>query len=238
MDRRRKHRHRPCRKGSGAVRRRWGKGFLIFAGMILFLSLFRVYGVSEISMDYSLIEGDYVLVDNYSAGVHVPSWGFYIDHHLFPYEAGIHRGDLLAFRHPLDRRLYLKRCVALPGDTLFQADKHLYLQLETNSTRTETFAREHGLESVRRDDGVWLVDSYAHYYGVSHDRRVVGPPILLTYPRTTIPPHHYFMMGDLRDNSTDSRFFGPVPYDNIYYKVRWIIKKARSMDTLSRVNIF
>ncbi len=218
--------------------RRLQRIFLLVLGMGIFFSFFRIYCVSEISMDYGLVEGDYVIVDNYSAGIHFPSWGFYVDRHLYNHEAGIGRGDLLAFRHPLDRRLYLKRCVALPGDTLFQTGKHLYLQLESNSTRTEIFARKNGLKYVRKDDGVWLVDPYVHFYGVSHDRRVVGPAMLLTYPRTTIPPHHYFMMGDLRDNSTDSRFFGPVPYDNIYYKVRWIIKKTRSMDALSNLNIF
>jgi len=211
---------------------------LLLLGGVLFFSFFRIYRVSEISMVYGLVEGDYVVVDNFSAGIHVPSWGFYIDRHLYAHEAGIHRGDLLAFRHPLDQRLYLKRCVALPGDTLFQSDKHLYLQLESNSTQTKYFAQEHGLKSVHRDDGVWLVDPYVHYYGVSHDRRVVGPSMLITYPKTTIPPHNYFMMGDLRDNSTDSRFFGPVPYDNIYYKVRYIFKKARDMDGLGEVRIF
>lgn len=90
----------------------------------------RIYEVTDISMNYTLVEGDYVIVDNFSAGIHVPSWLFYIDAHIYSREEGIDRGDLLAFRHQLEKRLYLKRCIALPGDRLFLRKKNLYLQLK------------------------------------------------------------------------------------------------------------
>ncbi len=206
--------------------------------LILLLSFIRIYKISENSMNYSLIAGDIVIVDNFSVGIHIPSFFFYIDKHIYSNEKGIHRGDLLAFRHPLDKRLYIKRCIALPKDTLFEHNKNLYLQIESNSTATLYFAIKNALKTIKRDDGYWLVNPYRKYYDIVHDSRVYAPRELIDYPKTTLAPHEYFMMGDFRDNSTDSRFFGAVNYDYIYYKVRYIIKKSYSLKNLSKLKEF
>jgi len=132
----------------------------IFIIAILILSFVRIYKISENSMTYSLNPGDIVIVDNFSAGIHIPSFGFYIDRHIYSNESGIHRGDLLAFRHPLDNRLYIKRCVALPGDTIFQKDKDLYLQIESNSTKTLNFGLKNGIETIKIDSKWWLKNPY------------------------------------------------------------------------------
>ncbi|WP_457605225.1 signal peptidase I [Nitratifractor sp.] len=215
-------------------KRIWGYGSL-FVFLFLALSLVRPYRVSDISMNYSLIDGDLVWVENLTAGIHVPSWGFYIDRHLWSREEGIHRGDILAFRHPLDRRLYLKRCVALPGDRLFEKHKDFYLQIGGDSARTAEYADRFGLERVSIDGEWWLKNPYTRFYSVVHNARVVGPRELIDYPVTTVPPHRYFMMGDYRDNSTDSRFFGPVPYDFIYYRVFAVWQKSRSLEELGAI---
>ncbi len=209
--------------------------FIIFT---LILSLVRVYKISENSMNYTLISGDIVVVDNFSIGIHIPSFFFYIDKHIYDYQKGIKRGDLLAFRHPLDNRLYIKRCVALPGDSLFQKDKNLYLQIDSNSQLTYRFALENDLDTIKDSDGWWLKNPYRKYYDVVHDSRVYAPPELINYPKIKLKDSEYFMMGDFRDNSTDSRFFGPVKYDSIYYKVRFIIKRAYSVDKLSNLKDF
>jgi len=210
----------------------------IFIIAIFILSFVRVYKISENSMTYSLNPGDIVIVDNFSAGIHIPSFGFYIDRHIYSNESGIHRGDLLAFRHPLDNRLYIKRCVALPGDTIFQKDKDLYLQIESNSTKTLNFGLKNGIETIKIDSKWWLKNPYKRYYDIVHDSRVYGPSELINYPITKIPPHRYFMMGDFRDNSTDSRFFGAVDYRYIYYKIRYIFKSAYSIDKLNKIKEF
>gem|GEM_PF-6814254 len=59
------------------------------------------------------MDGDIVIVDNFSIGIHFPSYFFYMDRHLWANESKIKRGDILVFRHPLDNRLYIKRCVAI-----------------------------------------------------------------------------------------------------------------------------
>jgi len=216
-------------------RSRSGRIALSVGILLLLLSIVRPYQISEISMLYGLKAGDWVVVENLSAGVHVPSWGFFVDRHIYSHESGIHRGDLLAFRHPLDQRLYLKRCVALPGDSLFQEAKNLYLQIRSDSEATRKYGKRYGLALIKRPDGYWLKNPYRRYYPIVHIPSVVGPKMLIDYPRIRLKPHMYFMMGDFRDNSTDSRFFGPVPYDAIYYKVWFILKHARSMRALGDI---
>ncbi len=209
------------------------KTIVLSLSVVALLTTFvRLYKITDISMNYSLVEGDYVVVENISAGIHVPSWFFYIDSHIFSREEGIKRGDMLAFRHPLEKRLYLKRCVALPGDRIFQREKNLYLQIGSDSEKTCLYAKKLGIETYFDEEGCWLKNPYAKFYAVTHSKSVVGPKELITYPKTVIPAHSYFFMGDFRDNSTDSRFFGPVDYDMIYYKVWFIVKKAHDIESL------
>jgi len=215
----------------------WKKRIAVYGGLLggllLLLSLVRPYRITEISLNYSLMEGDIVWAENLTAGIHVPSFFFYIDRHLWEREEGIGRGDLLVFRHPLDRRLYIKRCVALPGDRVMQRDKHLYLQISADSQQTLEYGRRLKLPLKRLKGMWWLEDPYTSRYKVTHVPEVTGPLELIDYPDTLIPPHHYFMMGDFRDNSTDSRFFGPVPYRYIYYRIFSIWKKSRDLEEIS-----
>ncbi len=210
------------------------KRIFFWLGVLFIATIFvRTYKISDISMNYSLMDGDIVVVDNFSIGIHIPSYFFYIDKHIWSNEKAIKRGDILVFRHPLDKRLYIKRCVALPNDKIFQENKNFYLQIDSNSTKTFEYANRYELNLVKIDDKWWIKNPYMSIYPVNHDKRVIGPQMLLNYPQMKIPPHSYFFMGDFRDNSTDSRFFGPVPYDYIYYKVRFIIKPARDLETLA-----
>ena len=202
---------------------------LIIFSLFTLFTFVRIYKISDISMNYSLIDGDLVIVENLSAGVHIPSFFFYKKGHIISNEKGICRGDIMAFKHPLDNRLYLKRVTALPGDRIFQENKNFYLQIGSSRKKTVEFARKYGIKLTKKGDSLWLTNPYKYFYNINHLDKVIGPKELIDYPETLIPEHKYFFMGDFRDNSTDSRFFGPVEYDNIYYKVWFSISRSQNL---------
>lgn len=208
--------------------------FLLFV-LFLFFMFVRIYKVSDISMNYSLMDGDLVIAENFSAGVHVPSLFSYAKGHLIAYEQGIRRGDMMAFKHPLDNRLYLKRVVALPGDRIFQENKNFFLQIDANQTKTIDFANRYRMKLEKKEQEFWLKNPYERFYNVNHADDVIGPDTLINYPKTVLPAHRYFFMGDFRDNSADSRFFGPVAYENIYYKIRFIISRSQHLEERAAV---
>ncbi|OQX60264.1 MAG: signal peptidase I [Helicobacteraceae bacterium 4484_230] len=208
----------------------------VLVSLFVLLTFVRIYKISDISMNYSLIDGDLVIVENFSAGVHIPSFFFYKKGHIFSNEKGICRGDIMAFKHPLDNRLYLKRVTALPGDRIFQENKNFFLQIGSDQNKTAAFAKEHNMKLAKKRGRLWLVNPYGRFYNTGHTDEVIGPKELINYPETVMPQHKYFFMGDFRDNSTDSRFFGPVEYDNIYYKVWFIISRSQNLQQMAGIN--
>ncbi|MDM5270716.1 signal peptidase I [Sulfurovum sp. zt1-1] len=213
---------------------------LIFGGLLLvLLSFIRIYKISDISMNYMMVDEDMVIVENFSAGVHIPSFFFFLKGHFIDNEKGIERGDIMAFkRHPLDKGLFIKRVVALPGDKVYQENKDFYLQIGSDREKTVSFGQKYGIAIVQIANEIWLKNPYTHFYGVTHSNEIIGPSELITYAPTVIPEHQYFFMGDFRDNSRDSRFFGPVHYNNIYYKVWYVIKKSHTLTELSSIKQF
>jgi signal peptidase I len=205
---------------------------------VLVFSFVRVYQIEDISMHPALMDGDYVIVENISAGIQIPSLFGFFDTHLYHHPEGISRGDILAFKHPLDNRLYIKRCVALPGDSVMQKDKIFYLQIQSDENLTRNYAQRYALNTVILDGEFWIKAPYASYYTITHFEDISGPQFLFEYPKTRISEQHYFMLGDLRDNSTDSRFFHAVPYDAIYYKLWFCLAPRRNLKELSGIKFY
>jgi len=189
--------------------------FVIIFIMLFFL--FRFYKIDGTSMNYGLIQGDFVLT--------------------FRQFQTIHRGDMLVIKHPLDpeNRLYIKRCAALPGDIFFEDKRSFYLQLDGNSTKTKILADAHDIDLVKTEQGYFIKDPYLKYYGVSHNWRLTVPKVLTKLPVTTVKEGHYLMLGDYRDNSADSRFFGAVPRSWIFSKVVYIFKLSRNWSELINI---
>jgi len=192
------------------------KKFILPTLILLTLSFYmlRLYKINGTSMNYGLTEGDIVLT--------------------YRQFDSIHRGDMLVMKHPLDPedRLYIKRCAALPGDVFFQKNRSFYLQIEGNSAKTKQLALSHDLQSVSTQDGYFIKDPYLKYYGVVHNWRLKVPHELSQLPVAKIPKNRYLMLGDYRDNSADSRFFGAVPRSWIFSKVIYILKKPRTWQNL------
>ena len=153
--------------------------------------LVQAYEVPTASMERTLLVGDRVLVNKFVFGPH----GRGPLARLLPYR-DVRRGDVFVFKYPEDpERDFIKRAVALPGDTVAIRNKELFV----NGARQEEPRVLHSDAFVRGDDAL-LPEAYRRRDQV---------------PDTVLPPDSYFALGDNRDLSQDSRFWGPVPARNV-----------------------
>ncbi len=153
------------------------------------------------SMLPSLEVGDFILVKKFSYGIRLPAWNIKIIETGRP-----QRGDVIVFRYPEDPSIdYIKRVVGVPGDKVAYYDKVLYI----NDKRMEQVG-----ETVYRPGYDHIVRRTENLSGVVHD--ILENKM---YPArdfvVTVPENKYFVMGDNRDNSRDSRFWGFVPDENL-----------------------
>ncbi len=183
------------------------KGFFPVLALVLVLRSFLVepFQIPSGSMEPGLIKGDFILVNKFSYGFRLPVLGTKVIEMDDP-----KRGDVMVFIPPHDPRYFIKRVLGLPGDQIKYMNKILYINGE------------------QVDDA--LIGAYPK-----------GAPKLLVFKETTpegeafpiqkyngvpsrgegewiVPEGHYFMLGDNRDNSGDSRFWGFVPDENIVGK--------------------
>lgn len=159
--------------------------------------IFEPFRIPSGSMMPTLLQGDYIFVKKYSFGLRLPV----LDKKII--ETGEpERGDVVVFRLPSEPSInYIKRVIGLPGDEIVY-EKH---RLTVNGE----------LIAVTRDADPPSASAAARYIEQLGDRQHA---ILVTNPRNamrdgkfTVPDGHYFMMGDNRDNSRDSRFIGAIP---------------------------
>jgi len=153
--------------------------------------LFQAFVVPSPSMESTLLAGDHVLVNKFVFG---PRAAPALDRFL-P-RRPVRRGDVIVFKFPEDpRRDFVKRAVALAGDSLEIRDKMLFV----NNRRENEPPASHSDARLWRDDPD-LPESLRRRDQVAGLR---------------VPPGSFFAMGDNRDNSYDSRFWGPVPGGNL-----------------------
>ena len=165
--------------------------------------LFEPFRIPSSSMMPTLLVGDFIFVNKYAYGLRLPVINTKIVDIAEP-----RRGDVIVFRLPSDPSTnYIKRLIGLPGDTIRYANQRLYI----NDQPVERV--EKGV--YRNDNQPDQVLLEEHLGALRHD-------ILLVRFRNdrgdgtfVVPQGHYFMMGDNRDNSQDSRFIGPIPEANI-----------------------
>ncbi len=158
------------------------------------------------SMLPTLHLGDFILVNKFSYGVRLPI----IYTKILP-TGEPDRGDVMVFRFPGDEKVnFIKRVVGLPGDTVEVRNKRVSI----NGKSVETTMVDAAFED-RVAGGGFNVERLSEQLGeVEHD-------ILINKNRgsgnfkATVPEGHYFVMGDNRDNSRDSRYWGTVPEKNL-----------------------
>jgi signal peptidase I len=216
---------------TGAKRREGGFAEtlrVIFHALIIALVirtfLFQPFNIPSGSMIPTLLVGDYLFVSKYSYGYTHYSLPF--SPPLFPGRilgGEVHRGDVVVFRLPKDDSIdYIKRVVGLPGDRIQVIDGVL-------NVNGQQVKREHIDDYVTDDDGVvQRVKQYRETLpnGVTYTTLdLTDNGFYDNTPVYTVPAGDYFMMGDNRDNSTDSRVLsqvGYVPYENIIGKAQII----------------
>jgi signal peptidase I len=163
----------------------------------------QAFEIPSPSMEKTLLIGDYLLVDKTQ---YAPAGGW---RWILPYRA-IRRGDIVVFHYPRDpKQHFVKRVIGLPGDRIRLRHKHVYV----NGTATvEPFAvyNDHSEDAFRDEfpNGNRLQAGIDSSWYLQLDRMVEDGQLI-------VPADHYFVMGDNRDDSSDSRYWGFVPKDNI-----------------------
>ncbi len=178
----------------------WTKA--ISTAIVLFLVirtfLFEAFKIPTGSMEGTLLVGDFLLVNKAVYGAEIP----YTHSHLPAFTAP-GRGDVIVFLPPHDpHRNYVKRIVGVGGDTLEMRDKVLYLN---GHAQIEPFARHTDpLTDPPSEDMLWQLQYLAHRPAHWSDYR----PTRDNWGPLVVPQGKYFALGDNRDNSEDSRFWG------------------------------
>lgn len=189
----------------------YSRSFFPILLVVLLLRSFLVepFRIPSGSMMPTLLIGDFILVNKYVYGVRLPVL------HTRIIEMGKpERGDVVVFRFPGDTRVdYIKRVIGLPGDRIAYYNKQLYVNgaVVQQTALGEYQGQGQGVTMT----GALLLNE--DLTGINHDILVrEGQPSVQS--EWTVPPGHYFVMGDNRDNSNDSRYWGMVPEANLLGK--------------------
>jgi signal peptidase I len=167
------------------------------------------------SMKPSILEGELVFVNKLAYDLKVPFTTLHVSTWGNPA-----RGDVVVFYSPQDGTRLVKRVVGLPGDTIALRNDVLYLNgapQEYSSADLAPF-RHDVFEDANPVIAVEHLDACDHYV-----MALPGRQGLRTFGPFTVPPGQYFMLGDSRDNSADSRYIGPVPRAEIVGRVPRVI---------------
>jgi signal peptidase I len=221
------------RRAASAKQPWWVEYSVSFFPVILIVFLLRSFLVEPFkipssSMVPTLLVGDFILVNKYTYGIRLP-----VANRKLVELGSPERGDVMVFRFPEDPSLdYIKRVVAVPGDRLEYRNKRLSINGTPVPTRQiDDYLSKERMQFSRRY--VETVNGVEHEILLDED----SPPSVMpgrAFPfagncnyntnglACTVPPGHYFVMGDNRDNSSDSRVWGFVPDDNIVGKAFFI----------------
>jgi len=172
--------------------------FPVLAFVLILRSFFmEPYQIPSGSMLPTLTVGDFIVVNKFEYGIRLPVLGTKVFDYNEPKV-----GDVMVFKYPKDPAVkYIKRVVAVPGDTLELRDKVIYINGEQ---MVQTYVAD---ESPTTEIYTEKLGGVEHLIWRNKNPGRNGV--------ITIPPGKYFMMGDNRDGSNDSRYWGFVPEENI-----------------------
>jgi signal peptidase I len=170
--------------------REYFESIVVAVILALFIRTFVVqaFKIPTGSMEPNLLVGDHLLVNKF---VFAPT-AYPAERALLPMRE-IRRGDIVVFKFPEDpERDFIKRVIGLPGDTVELRSREVFI------------------------NGQKAAEPYAHYlFPVGEGQESTSFDVRERYGPVTVPDGHYFMMGDNRDNSQDSRYWGFLPADYV-----------------------
>jgi signal peptidase I len=181
----------------------YAKSFFPVLLVVLVLRSFLLepFKIPSASMVPTLQIHDFILVNKFAYGLRLPVVGTQIMSVGTPM-----RGDVMVFFPPNDKRYFIKRVIGLPGDQIRLENNVLYI----NGVRMDQTL-------LSTDTGSWppLMLMQENLQPVEHLMQHYQIPTTQSNYEAVVPAGHYFMMGDNRDNSSDSRFWGMVPEANV-----------------------
>ncbi|HEV2293672.1 MAG TPA: signal peptidase I [Tepidisphaeraceae bacterium] len=153
------------------------------------------------SMNPTIVEGDRILVNKLAYGLRVPFTPWYVARWSEPV-----RGEVVVFASPADGKRLVKRVIGLPGETVELVENRLFIDGKPSAYQWNDWG----------GPGNGRVLATETTTGGTHPLLLTpGAPARRNFGPITVPAGHYFMLGDNRDNSADSRYFGFVPADRI-----------------------
>ena len=181
---------------------------LLLLVLVLRSFIFEPFRIPSGSMKPTLLIGDFILVSKFAYGVRLP-----VIHKKVLDVGEPERGDVAVFRFPRDERLdYIKRIVGLPGDEIQYRDKTL--------TVNGVVAAQNLIGEYKDPDGgnEAIIEKTETLDDLEHQILISTSRINANELEFTVPEGTYFAVGDNRDNSNDSRYWGPVPEENLVGK--------------------
>ena len=183
--------------------------FPILLIVLLFRSfLFEPFKIPSGSMIPTLLIGDFIVVNKFAYGLRLP-----VVNTKFISIGEPERGDVVVFRYPVDPKInFIKRMIGLPGDTITWRDKRLFINgEEIDTVELGRYASSDVKCDTPRADAMRLQETLGDVtHGILIHENSGG-----RNQQWKVPEGHYFVMGDNRDRSNDSREWGFVPEDHL-----------------------
>ena len=206
------------KKKTRSVFREYAEAIFIALLLALFIRTFiiQAFKIPSGSMEKTLLIGDHILVSKFAYGTHIPNEIPFLNIKLFDdiilSQEVPKRGEIIVFKYPKNEsRDFIKRVVGIPGDILEVRRQKVYVN-------NQLYEEEH----------VWHTETPQNDRFVPRDD--FGPVI--------VPPKHLFMMGDNRENSQDSRFWGFLNINKVKGKALMIYWSWNAVDSWVRFDRF